>query len=26
VEKFEIVGGKAHFVGTYPDRTYLAPN
>jgi len=26
VEKFEIVDGKAHFVGTYPDKTYLAPN
>ena len=26
VEKFEIVGGKAHFVGTYPDKTYLEPN
>jgi hypothetical protein len=26
VDKFEIVDGKAHFVGTYPDKTYLAPN
>ena len=26
VDKFEIVDGKAHFVGTYPDKTYLEPN